>query len=302
MIIYTDPTCIQHEVPDGHPERGDRLRALTQFFQDSGISQSYPLRTPKPAPSEAILRAHPQAHVDFLASFSSDSLVPVDPDTWMGPHSLAAAYAAAGAVCEGVDALLQEQTQRVFCAVRPPGHHAEHAAAMGFCLFNSVAIGALHALADAKIERVAILDFDVHHGNGTVDICKDNPAVLVCSSFQHPHYPNRLHNIERPNIVNTPLPAGTDGEHFRRKIEQDWLPALQQHQPQLILVSAGFDAHRADPLADLNLLEDDYAWITQLIVNEAQRMSGGKVLSTLEGGYDLNALVGSVAAHLTHLA
>ena len=301
MHIYTDPVCIEHEVPDGHPERGDRLRALLQFFEDSGITQSHPLRAPKPAPSTAILRAHPQSHVEFLESLGSESLVPVDPDTWMGPHSLPAAYVAAGAVCEGVEALLDGVTQRVFCAVRPPGHHAEHAAAMGFCLFNSVAIGALHALADPNIERVAILDFDVHHGNGTVDIFQDNPAVLVCSSFQHPHYPNRLYDVNRPNIVNTPLAAGTDGARFRRSIEEDWLPALAQHQPQLILISAGFDAHQADPLADLNLVEEDFAWITQLIVNEATRMCGGRVLSTLEGGYDLKALVGSVEAHLTHL-
>jgi len=302
MFIYTDPICIAHEVPDGHPERGDRLRALMQFFEDSGITRSHPLRSPKPAPSEAILRAHPQVHLDFLASLSGESLVPVDPDTWLGPHSLQAAYAAAGAVCDGVEALLQGETRRVFCAVRPPGHHAEHAASLGFCLFNSIAIGALQALTHPDIERVAVLDFDVHHGNGTVDICKDNPAVLVCSSFQHPHYPNRLFDIERPNIVNTPLPAGTDSERFRRSIETDWLPALAQHQPQLILISAGFDAHQADPLADLNLSEDDFAWITELIVGEAERMCGGKVLSTLEGGYDLNALVASVEAHLTCLA
>jgi acetoin utilization deacetylase AcuC-like enzyme len=301
MYIYTDPICIAHEVPDGHPERADRLRALVNFFEESGITRDHPLRTPQPAPVAAVLRAHPQAHVDFLTSLSGDNLVPVDPDTWMGPHSLQAAYVAAGAVCDGVEALLQGDTNRVFCAVRPPGHHAEHAAAMGFCLFNSVAIGALQALAHAEVERVAILDFDVHHGNGTVDIFKDNPAVLVCSSFQHPHYPNRLFDIERPNIVNTPLPAGTGGDVFRRKIEADWLPALDAHQPQLILISAGFDAHQRDPLADLNLVEDDYAWITRVIVSAAERHADGRILSTLEGGYDLQALVGSVEAHLTNL-
>ncbi len=302
MFIYTDPLCLQHDVPPGHPERADRLRALIAYFEESGISQTHPLITPQPAPVDAILRAHPQVHLDFLESLQSDDLVPVDPDTWLGPDSLAAAFAAAGAVWEGVEALLAGKTKRVFCAVRPPGHHAEHGAAMGFCLFNSVAIGALQALRHEHIERVAVLDFDVHHGNGTVDIFKDNPDVLVCSSFQHPHYPNRLFDIERPNIVNTPLPAGTDGAHFRRNIEADWLPALERHQPQLILVSAGFDAHQADPLASLNLVEEDFAWVTRLIVNEAERLCEGRVLSTLEGGYDLQALVASVDAHLTELA
>ena len=178
MRIYTDPACIDHEVPEGHPERSERLQALMRFFEASGISKDHPLRTPQPAPTNAILRAHPQAYIDFLGSLNSslsetlanERLLPVDPDTWMGPHSLMAAYAAAGAVCEGVDALLSGTTQRVFCAVRPPGHHAEQASAMGFCLFNSIAIGALQALSHTDIERVAILDFDVHHGNGTAGL------------------------------------------------------------------------------------------------------------------------------------
>ena len=302
MYLYTDPACVAHETPDGHPECGDRLHAILQRLDDIGFTGDHTLRTPAPASAAAIERAHPRSHTDFLQQLEADTLVPVDPDTWLGPHSLQAAHAAAGAVCDGVAALLKGDTQRVFCAVRPPGHHAEHAAAMGFCLLNSVAIGALQALSHAEIERVAILDFDVHHGNGTVDIFKDNPAVLVCSSFQHPHYPNRLFDIDRANIINTPLPAGTGSDQFRRSIEADWLPALEAHAPQLILVSAGFDAHQADPLANLNLQEDDYAWITRLIVAAANSTAGGRVLSTLEGGYDLNALAASVEAHLTELA
>jgi len=173
---------------------------------------------------------------------------------------------------------------------------------MGFCLFHSVAIGALQARHAHGLERIAIVDFDVHHGNGSVDIFKDDPAVLVCSSFQHPHYPNRLFDVQRPNIVNTPLAAGSDGDVFRRKVETQWLPALEAHQPQLVLVSAGFDAHRADPLADINLLEADFSWVTGLIVDVARRYAGGRVLSTLEGGYDPPALVSSVEAHLSALA
>jgi len=302
MHIYTDRLFAQHEVPSGHPERGERISTLLDFFHASGLTQDHPLRTPKPVSDAAILRAHPQTHLDFLVSLSTTEAVPVDPDTWLGPHSLGAARAAAGAACDGVNALLDGATKRVFCAVRPPGHHAERDSAMGFCLFNSIAIGALEAMRRDAIERVAILDFDVHHGNGTVDIFKDNPAVLVCSSFQHPHYPNRHFDLVRPNIINTPMDAGTDGQTFRHLIERDWLPALEKHRPQLILISAGFDAHQADPLAAIDLLEADYAWITRFIVNAAQRYSEGRILSILEGGYDLQALQSSVEAHLTELA
>jgi len=305
MQIYSDPIYIEHEVPSGHPERADRVRALVNHFEASGMSQDYPLRSARPATDADLLRAHSQQHLDFIASLvpvAGNAPVPLDPDTWLGPHSFAAAKAAAGAICDGVDALLSGATQRVFCAVRPPGHHAERDTPMGFCLFNSVAVGALKALTHADINRVAILDFDVHHGNGTVDIFADNPAVLVCSSFQHPYYPNRLFDVDAGNIVNTPLQAGSNGTAFRHGVERDWLPALERHQPQLILVSAGFDAHQLDPLANINLVEDDFAWVTDLIVDAAQAYSGGRVLSTLEGGYDLGALVSSVSAHLTCLA
>ena len=189
-----------------------------------------------------------------------------------------------------------------FCAVRPPGHHAESDGAMGFCFLNSIALGATAALAGDEIERVAILDFDVHHGNGTVEMFQDRPEVLVCSSFQHPFYPHRSHDVVRPNIVNTPLPAGTAGSEFRRALEADWLPALERHQPDLLLVSAGFDAHRDDPLAGLNLDEADYRWVSELIMAAADRHSSGRVISALEGGYDLNALARSVASHLQVLA
>ena len=232
----------------------------------------------------------------------ADGVVPLDPDTWMGPSSLEAANLAAGALCNAVDDVVSGTAKRVFCAVRPPGHHAEHDVAMGFCIFNSVAVGALKALAETAIEKVAILDFDVHHGNGTVDIFKDNPAVLVCSSFQHPHYPNRLYDIERAHIVNSPMPAGTDSSHFRSVIERDWWPAIEAHQPELIFVSAGFDAHARDPLANINLVEEDFAWVTDGIVDMARQFSEGRIVSTLEGGYDLDALAASAQAHLESLA
>ncbi len=305
MHLYTDPSCLEHHVPNGHPERVERLRSIVAHLAHCGISQTYPWRHASSAEPADILRAHTQSHLDSLTDLlpkDADTIVPIDPDTWMSQASLTAATHAAGAVCSGIDDLLSGATNRVFCAVRPPGHHAEHDQAMGFCLLNSVAIGALRALASPTIERVAILDFDVHHGNGTVDIFQDNPAVLVCSSFQHPHYPNRKHDVRRNHIVHTPLPAGTAGDEFRRRIEADWLDAIALHKPQLILVSAGFDAHQADPLADINLTEEDFAWITNLIVAAANEYSEGRVLSTLEGGYDLTALTHSVERHLEVLS
>jgi acetoin utilization deacetylase AcuC-like enzyme len=202
---------------------------------------------------------------------------------------------------DAVRLVLAGTARRVFCAVRPPGHHAEESAGMGFCFLNNVALGARVALEDPSIERVAILDFDVHHGNGTVDLFKDDPRVLVCSSFQHPYYPGRLHDVRRENIVNTPLAAGTGSTEFRHAVERDWVRALLRHQPDIVLVSAGFDAHAHDPLGDLELHEEDYRWITDLIVSFANDYAQGRVVSTLEGGYDLDALRASAAATVTGL-
>ena len=272
-------------------------------LQQVGFTDDFSVITPPPIPPARILAAHSQAHVDFLqASRPSDGMVPLDPDTWMSVNSLSAAHLAAGAVFAGMDSVLNGPEQRVFCAVRPPGHHAEHDSAMGFCLLNSVAIAAIAALEHAEVQRVAVLDFDVHHGNGTVDICRQYPEILVCSSFQSPHYPNRLDDLVQPNIVNTPLQAGSDGSVFRAAIERDWLPAIEAHDPDIVFVSAGFDAHKEDPLADIRLVEDDYRWVTDFIVAMANQYAQGRIVSTLEGGYNLNALARSVAAHLEALA
>lgn len=300
MHIYSHPLCQQHLVPDGHPEHPKRLEAVLNHLRECGIAQDSPIREASFAGQEDIARAHSLTHIKFVQSIlpSTDTPVPIDPDTWASAQSFAAASHAAGAVLDGVTDLLAGTTQRVFCAVRPPGHHAEQKSAMGFCLFNSIAIGALNALANPQIHKVAIVDFDVHHGNGTVDIFKDNPDVLVCSTFQHPHYPNRMFDVQRNNIINTPLNEGDGSTEFRRQIEADWLPALEQHKPDVIFVSAGFDAHRDDPLAQINLLAADYDWVTRLIVDCAIQFSQGRVLSTLEGGYNLEALCESVEAHL----
>ena len=303
MRIYTHPEYLNHQVMDGHPERPERLSHLMKHLSQIGLTQDFEVVQPQPVPTSRILAAHSQSHVDFLrGSIPQEGIVPLDPDTWMSPASFSAAELAAGAVFSGMDTVLNGAQQRVFCAVRPPGHHAERDSAMGFCLLNSVAIAAIAALDHADVERVAILDFDVHHGNGTVDVCRDHPQILVCSSFQSPYYPNRLDDLVQPNIVNTPLVAGSDGKMFRAALERDWLPALEAHQPDIVLVSAGFDAHVNDPLADLQLVEDDYRWVTQFIVSIANQYAQGRVVSTLEGGYDLDALARSVTAHLEALA
>ena len=303
MRIYTHPEYLNHLVMDGHPERPERLIHLMNHWQRIGLTEDFQMIEPRPIPDERVLAAHSQSHIDFLlASQPEEGLLPLDPDTWMSVASMSAARLAAGAVFAGMDAVLNSPEQRVFCAVRPPGHHAERDSAMGFCLFNSVAIAAIAALDHPDVNRVAVLDFDVHHGNGTVDICRHHPEILVCSSFQSPYYPNRLDNLIQPNIVNTPLEAGSDGTIFRAAIERDWLPAIEAHQPDIIFISAGFDAHIDDPLADIRLVEEDYRWVTEFIVAMANQYAEGRIVSTLEGGYDLDALALSATAHIEALA
>ena len=288
-----------HEMQPGHPERPERLLAIERHLRSTGLVSELLQRKATQLDPDALRAVHDAGHLQHLSENSpAEGLVAIDPDTMMGPNSLHAARLAAGAVSDAVTAVLDGAISRAFCAVRPPGHHAEASLAMGFCFYNSIALGAQAALQHSGIERVAIVDFDVHHGNGTVDIFKDQPQVLVCSSFQHPYFPNRYTDILRNNIVNTPLAAGTSGAQFRRAIERDWLPALEHHAPQLILVSAGFDAHTADPLAQLNLTEADFSWVSELIVSIANQFADGRIVSALEGGYDLDALARSVHAHL----
>lgn len=299
--LITSQGCLEHSTTPGHPERPVRLAAVLDHLRETGLLADLDVKEAEQACREDIARVHGVDYLDALERLSPESgFVRLDPDTPMSPDSLRAAKLVAGAAVSGVDDVLDGAVDRVFCAVRPPGHHAEESAAMGFCLVNGVAVAAAHALA-VGVERVAILDFDVHHGNGSVDAFMDDPRVLVCSSFQFPHYPYRLHDVERPNIVNTPLPAGTSGSAFRHAVERDWLPALDAFKPRLVLVSAGFDAHAADPLGDLLLDEDDFAWVTKLIVSAAEQHADGRIVSVLEGGYDLDALAHSVATHLQAL-
>ncbi len=300
MRLYTHEECLQHETPPGHPERPERLSAVVDRLRADGLMDEVSVETPRAATDADLARVHDTRYVEAVAAASPDTgCVRVESDTVMSPGSLNAARLAAGAVHDAVEHALDGAGKRAFCAVRPPGHHAESTAVMGFCLFNSVAVGADRALDD--LDRVAVLDFDVHHGNGTVEMFADRPEVLVCSSFQFPYYPGIRQQVERPNIVNTPLPAGSGSAAFRRAIERDWLPALESHRPQLILVSAGFDAHVEDPLAGLELQDDDYRWITAFIVDAADRFAEGRIVSTLEGGYDLDALARSAALHVRGL-
>lgn len=294
--------CQLHDMGSSHPECPARLAAIHQQFTQRGLmDELMPLQAPA-IDLSLVAKAHPQSMIDHLRALSPlEGKAFIDGDTLMNPHSLEAARRAAGAAVLAVDGVLEQRFKRAFCAVRPPGHHAEAQQAMGFCLFNSIAIAALYALQQAEIERVAIIDFDVHHGNGTVDIFRDDPRVMVCSSFQYPFYPGRLQEIDRAHIINTPLAAGTDGLTYRKAIEQQWLAPLESFAPDLILVSAGFDAHRDDPLGQLALTADDYSWVTRLITDLAHRYSAGRVISLLEGGYNLDALAESCFEHVSTL-
>lgn len=286
-----------------HPESPARLRAVLERLEGCGLRDDLiDIGDPEPVTAEDILRVHPEAFVTALRALRPDTgLRAVDGDTFMSPATLDAAARAAGAAVRGVDDILSGRYERGFCAIRPPGHHAETQLAMGFCFYNSIAIAARRALDVHGLDRVAILDFDVHHCNGTAEIFQHDPRVLVASSFQHPFYPDRMTGLEGDNLVFTRLAAGSRGIDFRRAIERDWLPALERHRPQLILVSAGFDAHRDDPLGELRLLEEDFGWVTDLIVAAALDHANGRILSLMEGGYDLPALAASVERHVAHL-
>ncbi|MFT6914285.1 MAG: acetoin utilization deacetylase AcuC-like enzyme [Motiliproteus sp.] len=294
--------CALHNMGPEHPESPIRLLAIARQLERSGLRDQLQQMQAVQVQAEQIQLAHAPLHAERLRmKLPERGVVYTDEDTALCPQSLHAASLAAGATILGVNRVLSGKTDNVFCAVRPPGHHAEHNLAMGFCFYNNVAIGAMHALQQPGIERVAILDFDVHHCNGTVDIFKDKPEVLVCSTFQHPFYPERYSEIIRPNIINCPLAAHSDSSCFRQTVEANWLPALQAHKPDLILISAGFDAHWEDPMADLKLNEEDYRWVTQLIMDAARVYSKNRIVSVLEGGYNPSALAYSVQAHLEAL-
>jgi len=301
--LLTHPDCARHEMGAHHPESPERLHAILTAIAESGLAKRLQVHEAPEASREQLLRVHTPEHVDLIfASAPVDSYAVLDPDTSMNPKSLSAALHAAGAVVKATDLVLEGPVRRAFCAVRPPGHHATPDRPMGFCLFNNVAVGAAHALAAHGLERVAILDFDVHHGNGTEDAFHENPRVMMCSTFQHPYYPYCGADSGNDHIINVPLPAMTGSHGFREAVERHWIPSLERFGPQLVFVSAGFDAHREDPLAYLNFEDEDYRWVTEQLVGVAERHAGGRVVSTLEGGYNTAALGRCVVEHLSVLA
>ena len=278
------------------------MAAIPEELRAQGLWDGLEHYSAPRASDEQLARAHPPGYVELVRARSPASgLERLDPDTAMCPESLEAALRAAGANVLAVDLLMSGRANRAFCNVRPPGHHAERARAMGFCIFNNVAVGAAHALDHHGLSRIAILDFDVHLGNGTEDVFRDDPRVLICSLYQYPLYPDLDPPSVPGRIVNCPLPPGAGSDEFRSAVVERWLPALEDHAPELLFVSAGFDAHAADPLAELRLASEDYAWVTTEVCAVADRHAGGRVVSTLEGGYDIAALGKAGAAHVAAL-
>jgi acetoin utilization deacetylase AcuC-like enzyme len=302
----THPDCLRHEMGPGHPECPERLGSVNEHMRSSGLlDQLHCLEAPLATPDD-LKRVHRSAYVDLIFEHApAEGYVQLDPDTAMNPHSLAAARRAAGAGLLAVDEVMGGRAANAFCAVRPCGHHATRGRSMGFCIFNNIGVTAAYALEKAGLERVAVIDFDVHHGNGTEDMFSApewQERVLMASFFQHPFYPNSGTQDPAPNMINVPLAAGSDGAAARKVFERQWLPALEDFEPQMILISAGFDAHRDDLLGGLALVEADYAWMTRELMALAATYADNRIVSMLEGGYNLGALGRSAVAHTRALA
>jgi acetoin utilization deacetylase AcuC-like enzyme len=301
-FIY-HPDCMLHDMGRHHPECPARVGAIEDQLIASGLMPGLDVHEAPLAQREHLERVHAPDYVAALEAVAPEhGVVHLDPDTAMNAYTHRAALRAAGAAVLATDLVAGGKAANAFCNVRPPGHHAERRRAMGFCFFNNVAVAAAHALEVHGLDRVAVIDFDVHHGNGTEDIFRDDPRVLMVSTFQHPFYPYSGIEGRSERMVNIPLAAHSGGAEFRAAVEQYWLPALESFRPQMLLVSAGFDAHRDDDMAALNLVEADYAWITQRLTEVAARHAQGRIVSLLEGGYELHALGRSAAAHLRVLA
>jgi len=303
-ITHSD--CLRHEMGAGHPECPDRLVSVNEHMRSSGLLEHLRVLDAPLADPADLKRVHHPAYVDLIFEHApTEGYVQLDPDTAMNPYTLAAARRAAGAGVLGVDEIMEGRAANAFCAVRPCGHHATQRRSMGFCLFNNIGVAAAYAVERRGLERVAIVDFDVHHGNGTEDMFSDEDwqqRLLMVSFFQHPFYPGSGTQDPAPNMINVPLAAGSDGTVARKVVEKHWLPALEAFKPQMIFISAGFDAHREDLLGGLALLEADYEWMTRELMDVARRHSEGRIVSMLEGGYNLAALGRSAVAHVRTLA
>lgn len=291
--------CLQHDTGEGHPENARRISAIEDQLIATGLLDVLRNFDAPEVTSDQLLRVHARAYLDAVAAMVPESgYKRVDPDTIISAGSLQAARRAAGAVVAATDLVLNGEMESAFCNVRPPGHHAEINRAMGFCLYNNIAVGAAHALEQHGVNKLAILDFDVHHGNGTEDIFKDDHRVLFCSTFQHPFYPYTALLEPAENRVNVPLQAGAGSEEFRAAVTDRWLPALDKFTPEMVFVSAGFDAHRDDDMSHVNLTDADFTWVTERIVDVASKSASGRIVSTLEGGYELRSLARCVESHI----
>lgn len=309
---FSHRDCWKHEMGPGHPECPERLDAIEDRLLVTGVGDALDRRDAPLAAVGDLELAHGRMHVASLRGMTDNlqeqivaggpTHMQIDPDTSLNVHTWTAALRAAGAALAATDAVLGGEMENAFCAVRPPGHHACRDQAMGFCFFNNVSLAARYALERHGLERVAIVDFDVHHGNGTEDIVADDPRILMVSFYQHPFYPLDAPHSNAANLVNLPVPAYTRGMDIREMIECAWMPRLEAHRPEMIFISAGFDAHREDDMGQLGLVEQDYAWITDRIKDVARRHAKGRIVSCLEGGYHLGALARSVEAHIRVLA
>jgi acetoin utilization deacetylase AcuC-like enzyme len=304
LLVTHDQSGLNHLTPLGHPERPDRLRALAQVLSEDRFDQLKRVEA-EPAPLEIIALCHPMDYIEALRrAIPKQGIVAIDADTTMSPGSFEAAVRAVGGACHAVDEVVGRRADNAFVCMRPPGHHTETARAMGFCLFKTAAIAARYAQDRHGLDRVAVVDFDVHHGNGTQDIFWSDKTAMYCSTHQMPLYPgtgSKSETGEYDTVVNAPLSAGDGGERFREAFVSRILPRLRDFAPELIVISAGFDAHRRDPLANLQLVDSDFGWATQQLMDIADKSAEGRVVSVLEGGYDLEGLSQSAAAHVTAL-
>ncbi|GAB4089190.1 histone deacetylase family protein [Hydrogenophaga soli] len=295
----THPDCARHEMGPHHPECPERLAAIQDHLLVKGLLDYMVPHDAPQATEEQLGRAHNILYIkEILAASPTEGYFALDPDTNMNPYTVPAALRAAGAAVHATNLVINGDAPTAFCSVRPPGHHAEHAAAMGFCFFNNVAVGARHALDARGLQRVAVIDFDVHHGNGTEDIFRGDERVLMCSIFEKGLYPFNGEQAVGPNMVNVGLPPRSGSDAFRAAVTDHWMPALHAFKPQMLFISAGFDAHREDDMGNLGLVEADYAWVTQQVMAVAREHAQGRVVSCLEGGYVMSPLARSVAAHV----
>ncbi|MDD5180922.1 MAG: histone deacetylase family protein [Gallionellaceae bacterium] len=299
----THPACLKHDMGADHPECPARIQAIEDQLITSGLLPFLDRHEARQATVEELTRAHERDYIgNIFSQAPSSGLIYLDADTAMNPYSLEAALRATGAAVMAVDMVMSGKAENAFCNIRPPGHHAGRSSAAGFCIFNNVAVAVAHALEHHGLQRVAIADFDVHHGNGTENIFHDDPRVMLCSTFRHPYYPYCGADSGNEHIINVPLPAGTPGDKFRAAVTQHWLPALERFQPQMLFISAGFDAHAEDDMGGFGLREADYVWVTEILKDIAVRHANRRIVSVLEGGYALHALGRSATAHIRVLS